>query len=111
MQNRIPTENILDDDVPFEAALPTIVSPPLEPHGKADVYIDNITTIFLDSEQNRKRGSAAVPLAIHIMGRPVDPYEPIPHLYLISLDKLDAEGASEEIKLFWDGYLSPTLLP
>ena len=32
------------------------------------------------------------------MGRPVDKHEPIPRLDLISLENLEAEGASEEVK-------------
>ena len=38
-------------------------------------------------------------MAIHIVGRPISPNEPISLKDLISIDKLKAEGRMEEMKL------------
>ena len=55
--------------------------------------------ITVDIGDNLKRARAAIPLAIHIIGRPVDPKDSIPCLDLISKDKLKAKGALEEEKV------------
>jgi hypothetical protein len=72
--------------------------PPARHFGSADVYIDDIITIFLDSPSNISRAPSAVPLAIHAVGRPFDPGESPPREPLLSLNKLSAEGAPEETK-------------
>jgi hypothetical protein len=98
IQNLIPSDKCMDDDVPYATALPTIVSPPTNCPAKADVYIDDTTTISIDDPSITPRARAAVPLAIHIVGRPLAAKEPIPRQNLISIDKLQAEGRMEELK-------------
>ena len=66
---------------------------------KSDIYIDDGTTIILDTAENRRRGSAAVLLAIHIVGRAFDKYDPLKRKELVSLSKLHAEGRLEETKI------------
>ena len=94
-----PKDNLLPIDIPFVKALPTIVEPPIKNHGKSDIYIDDNTMITVDIGDNLKRARAAIPLAIHIIGRPVDPKGSIPCLDLISIDKLKDKGALEEEKV------------
>ena len=65
---------------------------------KADVYINDITTITVDNEDARKRANATVLLAIDIMGRPNCDHEPIPRDNLVSMSKLLAECRLEESK-------------
>ena len=64
-----------------------------EPRGKADVYIDDIFVSVADIGPNVGRASHATPLAIHVMGRPLDPADPLPRDNLLSEPKLAAEGA------------------
>ena len=99
IQQQIPPDKYIDDSVPFQQALPTIVSPPVDCCAKADVYIDDTTTISLDDPKITPRARAAVPLAIHIVGRPISKKEPLPRNHLISIDKLKAEGRMEEVKI------------
>jgi hypothetical protein len=54
--------------------------------------------LFLDSHANRKRAPSAVPLAVHLVGRPLSQDEPIQRESLLSLEKLAAEGAPSETK-------------
>ena len=81
-----------------------MVEVPIEPVGKSDVYIDNTVTISLHSANNNPKASAAVPLVIHTLGRPLLPTKPISQADLLCLRKLLAEGHLEEVKntLGWD---------
>ena len=98
IQNSIPPDKCMNDDVPYATALPTTVSPPTNCSSKADVYIDDTTTISIDDPSITPRAQAAVPMAIHIIGRPLAENEPIPRQDLISIDKLQAKGRMEEFK-------------
>ena len=104
LQHKIDGPSRLQQDVPFAPAHPMMVPIPLSPVGCTDVYIDDTITVSLDGDDNNKRAEAAVPLAIHIVGRPVAKTEPIKRQDLLSLPKLEAEGRLEEIKnvLGWD---------
>jgi hypothetical protein len=99
IQTLVPLPTRLQDDIPMHPALPTMVLPDARPFGSADVFIDDIITVFLDTPENCTRAPAAVPLAIHIVGRPKAKLEPIPREPLLSMDKLAAEGAPGEIKI------------
>ena len=83
----------------FAQALETSVKVEVHENGQADCYIDDLTTIILDIDKNWKRGAAAVLLAIFLVGRPVDPNDPIKRVDLVSLSKLKAEAALEEHKI------------
>ena len=75
---QIPKLNILDDKIPFaKALLAEVAVTPLK-HGKVDCYIDNLIPVILHSGDNSERAANAEPLAMHIIGRPVHPNEPIP---------------------------------
>jgi len=69
-----------------------------------DVYIDDMTPNCPDIGDNVEHCAAAVPLALHIMGCPLDPTDPIPHDDILSLKKLAGEGRMEERKtiLGWE---------
>ena len=103
-QHLIAEPKILDDSTPFGCAHPLMVHIPIEPVGKSDVYIDDTVTISLHSDTNNPKASAAVPLAIHTLGRPLLSTEPISRSDLLCLRKLLAEGRLEEVKntLGWD---------
>ena len=97
-QSRIKQPTRLPTKLPFHPALPLMVNIPIESTAKADVYIDNIITVSLDSPSTNEKAAAAVPLSIHVIGRPVMQHETIPRDDLLSFPKLSAEGQLEEIK-------------
>jgi len=66
--------------------------------GKSEVYIDDFLPVALDKGDNSYRVSAAVPLAIHSVGRQISPNEPLPRDDLISYTKMLAEAAMSETK-------------
>ena len=98
-KNEIPPAKLLADNIPFAPALPADVSVPPLAHGKVDCYIDDLIPVVLHSDQNTERGANAVPLAMHTVGRPVHPSEPIPRDDLLCFRKLYGEGRLEEIKV------------
>lgn len=99
LQKLIPKFSPKKDKRPFTKALPTIVNVNVRNEGQADCYIDDITTVIVESIENIKRAASAVLLAIHTVGRPVDKRDPIKRLDLVSLSKLQAEAALEEQKI------------
>ena len=98
-QSEFPPRSSLPDNIPFAQAKQTIVAIPLEDKGKCDVYIDDTIAVGPDINDNASRLEAAIPLAMHIFGRPLSPNEPIPRSALISHNKLLAEGRIEEVKM------------
>ena len=97
--HKFPPQSFLLDNVPFAKAKSIIVYIPLEDNGKCDVYIDNIIAVGPDINDNASRLEDAIPLAMHIFCRSLSPNEPIPRKALVSLTKLSAEGAIEEVEM------------
>ncbi|MGH7974512.1 MAG: hypothetical protein ACREBR_03205, partial [bacterium] len=95
----IPALYRLQDHLPFHQAADANVNLPPNDKGLVDCYIDDLISICLDLEDKAARCSAAVVLALHTMGRPVQLYEPIPRDDLLSFKKLFGEGRMEEIKV------------
>jgi hypothetical protein len=95
--NRLPLS------IPFGDALPLALEPPACPKGKVDCFVDDVTTVYLDTPENCARTPAAVPQAIHILNRPLASDEPIPRELFLALDKLKAEGrpSKQGILLGW----------
>ena len=77
IQTRIPPPKLLSEKIPFGEAKPLIVSVPTDNVGKTDVYIDDLVTVALGSDNFIHKAESAVPLAIHTMGRPLMRNEPI----------------------------------
>ena len=96
LQHLVPTPSRLPADIPFENALPMAFEPPAYPEGKSDCFVDDVTTVFLDTAENCVRTPAAVPLAIHLLNRPLATDEPILRVMFMALDKLLAEGGPSE---------------
>ena len=99
LQHLIPKPKDEPDDRKFAQALPTAVQIDAHKSGQVDCYIDDLTTVTVDMENNWKRGASAVLTAIHIIGRPVDASDPIKRVDLVSLSKLIAEASMEEWKI------------
>ena len=83
---------MLSDDLPFEEAYPLIVDVPCDPRGHAEIFIDDFTIACVDTGNNNIRANKAVPLAVHVVGRPLLPLEVIPRKELIYEEKLAAEA-------------------
>ena len=88
----------MSEDLPFEKSHPLIVDVPCDPRGHAEIYIDDFMVAYVDIGDNNIRANKAVPLAIHVVGRPLFPLEIIPRKDLISEEKLAAEAGQSEIK-------------
>ena len=99
MQDDLPTPRPLPDDIPFAKALPTAIRSHPATWGTVDSFIDDFIAVVPDIGDNLHRGSAVVPLVLHLFGRPVHPDEPVPRPNLMSLNKMEAEGAMEEMKI------------
>ena len=63
----------------------------------ADCYIDDVFVAML--EQHADRGAAAVPLAMHAVGRESSSHEPLPRKDLLSITKMKAESTPSEIMI------------
>ena len=96
----IPPPCFLDDEVPFAPAEPLQVDVPVNIHGKADCYVDDIGSICLDLHDNVERCRQAVPLAIDLLGRPLDSTDSLPRDDLLAVKKLLGEGQLAECKTF-----------
>jgi hypothetical protein len=55
---------LMDDDVPFHPAKPLAVNIATNDVGKVDIYIDDSIGVALDLDNNPRRMSRAIPLAI-----------------------------------------------
>jgi hypothetical protein len=75
-------------DVPLKQVrnLATITS--ADPKGRAEIYIDDMITAFLDTPENKSQAPYAAMTAIHLMTRPTDPNDPIARKDPLSIDKL-----------------------
>ena len=71
---------------------------PCDPRGHAEIYIDDIMVACVDIGNNNIRANKAVPLAIHVVGRPLLPFEVISRKDLISEEKFTEEAGQSEIK-------------
>jgi hypothetical protein len=58
----------------------------MDDQDKVDCYLDDLISVIPDLNDNELRGSAAVPLAIHLSGRPISDSEFFSFfVYLISI--------------------------
>ena len=88
----------MDDNIPFAKSLPADVAVTPLKHGKVDCYIDDLIPVILHSGDNAEQAANAIPLAMHIIGRPVHPNEPIPRDDILCFLKLYGESQMAEIK-------------
>ena len=102
----IPPPCFLDDEVPFAPAESLQVDVPVNIHGKADCYVDDIGSICLDLHDNVERCRQAVPLAIDLLGRPLDPTDSLPRDDLLAVKKLLGEGQLAECKTFTGWFIN-----
>lgn len=98
-QHHIAPAEYLNEMIPFAETLPTMLLPPPRPEGFSDVFVDDIITTFLDDPANIDRSPAAVPLATHIITRPLSPNEHVTREQFLAKDKLAAEGNPTESKI------------
>jgi hypothetical protein len=101
VQPLIPPKKFLTNNLPLGQARKLIIDVPVDPRGKIDIYIDNMTGLTVDvpGTDNAARMEAAIPLAIEVAAQPNDPNESIPCESMIARDKLTAEGGLSETKM------------
>lgn len=95
----IPPAQSLDSAIPFAAAKDMVVAIPLEPHGKADCFIDDIITVAVDLGENRAQIEAAPCTILHAMAHKASNQVSTPRDEIIALNKNSAEGEANEEKL------------
>ena len=116
-QSLVPTQVLLDDDIPFGKGAELIVDIPINPRGLHDVYIDDLilVTVNIPGTDNAARGQSASLLAIDATARPNHPDEPIPRESMDARDKLLVEAGLTEIKMIlgweWDFRRLKIVLP
>ncbi len=94
-----------NESSPFGQAKPLIIELPPNDIGKVDLYIDDNIATSLGINDNHKRVSAAIILAIRTITRPLELNgEPLPRKDIISLKKFLAESQPSEVKtiLGWE---------
>ena len=98
---KIPDEVSLDASIPISPAIGEMsVTLPVEDHGKADVFVDDIISIAPDINDNLQRLKAASCTVIHAISNTASSSSTsIPRDDMIADDKNEAEGAPEEIKI------------
>ena len=109
VQQQIPPQEYLLDDVPFVKAHELIFDDPVDLRGSIDCYIDDTPglTVDLPGSKNAARLEAAIPLAIEVAAQPDNVNEPIPCEMMVAKDKLLAEGSLSETKVFLGWLLNP----
>jgi hypothetical protein len=99
LQPLLPLPLRSESDEPFASAAEMSVEMPDNALGLVDVYLDDFPPVCVDINDNAERCAAAVPLAIHILGRPIAPNEPIPRDDLLSVKKTLGEGQMAETRI------------
>ena len=96
-----PRENFYGRDEPFATAIAPAVEVPTTLTSRKDCFIDDIISVFLETEVNLAREPHAVPLAVHALSRPHrgDGVEPVPRRPLLAPAKLIAEGTPMEVQI------------
>jgi hypothetical protein len=100
---KIPDPILLDDDIPFGTAKELDVNITANCNGCVDDFVDDGVVVVPDIGDNRLRGAGALPLAIHLLCRPLANNEPVKRDDPLSLSKLLEEGtlAEQFILLGW----------
>lgn len=91
----------VSDEIPFAPAAELAVQLPDDDHPKADCYIDDMFSHFL--EQDAIKGSRIIPFVLHLLSRPIDAGESLMRDDVLSISKFLAEAtpAEREIILGW----------
>ena len=99
----IPNPITFDDHVPFGVALDLDVDIAANSFGCVDDFVDDGVVVVPDIGDNRLRGAGVLPLAIHLMCRPLASDEPVKREDPLSLSKLSEEGtlAEQFVLLGW----------
>ena len=98
--SKIPDPVLLPDSIPFGSALELDVDITPNSYGCVDDFVDDRVVVIPDIGDNRLRGAGALPLAIHLMCRPLAADEPVKRDDPLSLSKLLEEGTLAEQFVF-----------
>ena len=100
---KIPDPILLADTIPFGVAKELDVQITANDKGCVDDFVDDGVVVVPDIGDNRLRGAGALPLAIHLLCRPLAEDEPVKRDDPLSLSKLSEEGtlAEQFVLLGW----------
>ena len=101
--HKIPEPVLLADEIPFGTAKELDVDISPNSYGYIDDFVDDGVVVVPDIGNNRSRGAGALPLAIHLLCRPLATDEPVKRDDPLSLSKLLEEGtlAEQFVLLGW----------
>ena len=98
IQQDVPDDILLPGDLPFSLALPIAIVLATTNSGVYNVYINNITGVFVKNPWLQPQARAVIPLGIHVVGPRNSSVEHIPHSDLIVTAKMTAEAALSKTK-------------
>ena len=101
--SKIPEPILLADSIPFGTARELDVHITANCNGCVDDFVDDGVVVVPDIGDNRLRGAGVLPLAIHLLCRPLADDEPVKRDDPLSLSKLAEEGtlAEQFVLLGW----------
>jgi hypothetical protein len=98
LSDLLPNPERFDSSIAFAQARPMSADVPVSDHGKADNYIDDMTPVCVDINDNAERCATAAALVFDFLSRPLNTNEPLPREVLLSMVKLMGEGRFQETK-------------
>jgi hypothetical protein len=101
LQHLIPLPLRSTSNEPFTQAKPMSITLPVNDKGAVEVYLDDIPPVCVDIGDNVDRCNAAVPLAVHLLGRAKHPDEPIPQDEILSIKKI-LGMAEDKVFVGWE---------
>ena len=78
IQPKVPAAVYIDPLIPIAPAKAITVEVPTTLFGRVDCFLDDTITVFLNCLVIIKRNTALVPLAMHVLMRPLSKDEPVP---------------------------------
>ena len=106
----MPEPILLDDMIPYGQAAEVDVDLEADKFGRADDFMDDGMIIVPDIDDIRLQGAGALPLAMHILCRPLASDEPVLRDDPLSLSKLSEEGALAKILIMLGWLFNQSLL-
>ena len=68
IQQDVSDNDLLPKELPFASELPMVINTATPDSGVCNVYIDDITRVFVDNPWLQPQARAVIPLAIHAVG-------------------------------------------
>ena len=89
----------VDPSIPIAPAREMAVEVPTISLGRGNYFLDDIIKVCLNRLDVIKRNTASVPLAMHVLMRPLSLDKPVPRKEIVSLSKLLLEETPSELMI------------